>query len=390
MAGTEPESGTPEEVRLADLRVGEGVGPILARVVTAARRNVIRRSDGGRRPVLSGLLSDGTATVPFTWWDPPADGVERGTVLRAGPVSVREFRGRVEVTFSWKTRVEPASEIELPRLSTESLPPRTVASLREREEGFRLDVRIVRVQPKQVAVGGEPREIREGILADSSGTIAFTAWTDFRLIVGEAVRVAGGYVRVFRNRAQLVLDERSRVERIDGHDLPAFDALSGDRRSSIAALETSGGGDLVSVAGTVVGLLPPSGLVYRCPQCGRSVQKGLCRVHGSVAGAPDLRARLVLDDGTGGATVNLRRKETEELWGRTLEQALERLRATPDPSALEEELFESVFGRRLELRGRAFVDDFGLTVEPEEVRLSAEPAPAAAARVARALEAGAQ
>jgi replication factor A1 len=387
VAQPESEPGTPQEVRLADLRVGEGAGPILARVVTATRRSVVRRSDGGRRPVLSGLLSDGTATVPFTWWDPPAEGVDRGTVLRAGPVSVREYRGRLEVTFSWKTRVEPASDVELPKLSTDSLPPRTVASLRERDEGFRLDVRVVRVQPKSVSVGEERREIHEGILADGTGTVAFTAWTDFRLTDGEAVRVAGGYVRVFRNRPQLVLDERSRVERIDGNDLPTLDALSGERRLSIGEWEAARGGDLVSVAGTVVGLLPPSGVVYRCPVCGRSVAKGLCRVHGSVAGAPDLRARLVLDDGTGGATVNLRRKETEQLWGRTLEQALERLRATPDPSVLEEELFGSVFGRRLELRGRAFVDDFGLTIEPEEVRPAAESTAAAAARVARALEA---
>jgi len=66
----------PREVRLKELKMGEGPIEFVARVVTCERREVTRKSDGGRRPLLSGLLSDGTATVRFTWWDPPREGIE--------------------------------------------------------------------------------------------------------------------------------------------------------------------------------------------------------------------------------------------------------------------------------------------------------------------------
>ncbi|HYK94233.1 MAG TPA: hypothetical protein VEY07_09390 [Thermoplasmata archaeon] len=372
------------ETRLVDLRAGDESALILARVVTAQRREITRRSDGGRRPVLSGLLSDGTATVRFTWWDPPSEEIERGTVLRAAPVSVREYQGRVEISFSWKTRVEPASDAELPKVAPDSLPLRPIAELRERDEGFRLEGRVIRVVPKTVSVGQERRQVHEGLLADTSGAVAFTAWTDFRLHPDEAVRLTGAYVRSFRGRPQLVLDERSRVDRLEASGLPPGAELLPQAPRRLDDLEASGGAEIAQARGVILGVLPPSGLIYRCPDCARTLQKGLCRVHGQVAGTPDLRARLVLDDGTAGATLNLDRAQTERVWGHTLAEALERLRTTPDPGVLEEDLFESVFGRRWVVRGRATVDDFGLTIYPESLEPDLpDPAQLAAAVRAR-------
>lgn len=368
MAEEEPTSpNAPLELRLRDLRPTDRPIVIVARVVSAERREVVRKQDGGRRPVLSGRLSDGTATVRFTWWDPPTEPIERGTVLRAGPVQVREFRGRPEVSFNWRTRVAPADASELPTLAPDTLPLRTVGELATDDEGFRLEIRIVRVGPKTVSVGEERRLLFEGVAGDRTGTIGFTAWSDFRLVEGASVRVVGGYVRGFRGRPQLTLDERSHVEAIEGGDLPEAAALSIGSTGSIAAVEAARGGEIVRIEGVIVAIAPPSGLVYRCPTCRRSVVNGLCRLHGAVQGTPDLRARLVVDDGTGAATVNAERSATEALWGRTLEQCLAQLRETPDPSLLEEQLFETVFGRRVRATGKASADDFGVTVYPDRV-----------------------
>lgn len=357
----------PVEVRLRDLRPTERPIVIVARVVTAERREITRRADGGRRPVLSGLLSDGTATVRFTWWDPPREEIERGTILRAGPVQIREFRGRAEVSFNWRTRVAPASESDLPSLRAEDLPTSRVATLSDGDEGFRLEVRVAKVQPKQVSVGEERRLVFEGLLLDASGTIGFSAWSDFGLKEGEAVRIVGGYVRAFRGRAQVSLDERSHVERIDGRELPTLDDWHRAGPTPVGLVAAANGGEYVLLEGRVVGLSPPSGLVYRCPTCRRTVTKGLCRLHGSVTGEADLRARLVLDDGSGAATVNVGREDTERLWGRDLASCLDQLREQPDPTVLEEQLFEAVFGRRLRVAGRATADEFGVTLYPETV-----------------------
>ncbi len=362
---TEPAS--PTDTRLRDLRPTDAPVQILGRVVTVERREYANAADGRRRTFLSGLLSDGTATVRFTWWEPPAEGVDRGTVLRAVNAQVREFRGRPEVSFGYRTRVAPASELELPPIDGDDIPLRKIHELGVSDEGFRLEGRVVRISPRTVTVGTEQRAIYEGLLADRSGSIAFTSWSDFALQAGQTVRIAGGYVRMFRNRPQLNLDERSVVARIEGGDLPQPAEVLSTPSRPIAEIEEAGGGESIALEGVILGLLPPSGLVYRCPTCRRAVAGGICPTHGAVQGVADLRGRFVVDDGSGSATVNAAREGTERLWGLSLEGALARLRDTPDPTRLEEQLFEATFGTHVRVRGRASRDDFGLTVYPESI-----------------------
>jgi replication factor A1 len=366
MAG---EDGTGElpETRLRDLAKAPPPVHVVGRIVLLRRREVTRRSDGGRLALLSGILSDGTAGVRFSWWDPPREGIERGAIVRIVGAETRTFRGKPELVISWKTRIGPAGPAELPKLDPEEIPLRALADLTLDDEGFRIEARVVRADARSVTVGEESRVVHDGLLADRSGVMAFTAWSDFGLAAGEAVRISGAYVREFRRRRSVVLDERSMVERFDGADLPQPAEILAGRPRSIADVEDEGGGEAVAIEGVVVGLLPPSGLVYRCRTCRRIVQGGICRVHGQVDPMPDLRARLVVDDGTGGATVSTGRKFTEMLWGVTLPEVLERLKLLPDRSVLEQQLLETVVGRRLRVRGAVVKDDFGLTVDPESV-----------------------
>lgn len=360
-------SSEPVEVRLKDLRVSDVPVQIVARIVSVERREYSRPADGRRRSFLTGLLSDGTASVRFTWWEPPNDEVDRGTIIRAQNVQVREYQGRPEVSFSFRTRVAPAGPADLPKVDSEEVPFRTISELQSRSEGFRLEARVLRVGPKAVTVGAEQRQVYEGILGDGTGLVAFSSWSDFHLASNEAIRIAGAYVRTFRGRPQLVLDETSIVARIDPGRLPPIEALLPSAPRSLARLEAAGGSESAVVEGLVVALLPPSGLVYRCPTCRRPVSGGLCSQHGAVKGVADLRARLVLDDGTSTVTLNVDRPMTEALWGVTLDEALERLRRSPDPSLLESSLADEVVGLRLRARGRVFPDDFGLNLYPESV-----------------------
>ncbi len=374
-----PLTNEPGEVRLKDLRAGDVPVHIVARVVSVERREYTRPADGRRRPFLAGLLSDGTASVRFTWWDPPLnEEIGRGTILRAQNVQVREYQGRPEVSFSFRTRVAPAGPADLPKVDSSDVPFRTISELRGRSEGFRLEARVVRVAPKTVTVGAEQRQVHEGILGDGTGLLAFSSWSDFHLTPNEAIRIAGAYVRTFRGRPQLVLDEASIVARIDPGRLPSIESLQPSEPQSLAKLEAAGGSEWAVVEGIVVALLPPSGLVYRCPTCQRPVAGGLCTEHGSVQGMADLRARLVLDDGRGTVTMNVGRPATESLWGVTLNEALERLRRSPDPSLLESSLAEEVVGLRLRARGRVFPDDFGLNLYPESVERVGVDVPARA------------
>src|SRR5690242_14975404 len=74
----------PRELRLLDLRPGLHPVIIAGRVLHAERRTVKRIADGAALDALVGWITDGSATVRFTWWDPPGDAAERGDGLRAG------------------------------------------------------------------------------------------------------------------------------------------------------------------------------------------------------------------------------------------------------------------------------------------------------------------
>ena len=380
------ETGELPETRLKDLAKAPPPVHVVGRIVVLQRREVVRRSDGQRIPLLSGVLSDGTAGVRFSWWDPPREGIERGAIVRVVGAETRTFRDRPELVFTWKTRIGPAGPAELPRLDLEALPLRPLADLRLDDEGFRLEARVLRVASRSVTVGEESRAVVEGLLADRSGVLAFTSWTDFGLQAGEAVRIAGAYVREFRRRRSVVLDERSLVTRFESRELPEPAEILSAPPRTVADVEESGGGEAVCIEGTVVGLLPPSGLVYRCRTCRRIVQAGICRVHGQVVPVADLRARLVVDDGTGGATVSAGRAATEALWGVGLAEVLERAKLLPDRALLEQQLLDAVVGRRLKVRGAAVHDDFGVTIDPESVEAVEVDLESAALELAARLE----
>ncbi len=355
-------SPTIEDRRLRDIQEGSDPIRCTARVLSAELREVPKKDGSGRVKVLSGLLSDGSATMRFSWWDPPnAAEIERGTVLRVTNPRVRSWNDRRELSFGWKTQVELASEMELPRLEDHEFITRTVAELRPGDEGLHLLVRVLFSEPRRLRVGERERAIRSGLLADTSGRVPFTAWTDLDLPSGAVVELFGAYVRSYQGELQVSLDERTRVERREGSALGQVTGPEGDRPAEIGLLEERAHGGRQVIEGVVVEVRSPSGLVYRCPECSRSLAKGICREHGTVRGEPDLRARLVLDDGTGTLTAQVPRPMVEELLGMDLGKAIEMAREKLDAGAVQELLVERVVGRRVRLMGRSVPGEWGLT-----------------------------
>ena len=213
MGPAEPDDAEVErEVRLKDLRPRKEPIIILARVLRSERREYTRRTDGVRRPMLTGLLGDGTATLRFTWWDPPEEPIDPGDVLRAGPIELREYRGRLEIVFTRRTHVQPAGAAELPLPALAAIPARKLSDLGEDDDEVRVDVRVESVRARTVRVRDAERTLYEGLVRDDSGTFPFVDWIDHHLAAGQSLRVGGGYTRSFRGRLELVLDERSRVE----------------------------------------------------------------------------------------------------------------------------------------------------------------------------------
>ncbi|HIH44301.1 MAG TPA: hypothetical protein HA257_04235 [Candidatus Methanoperedenaceae archaeon] len=125
--------------------------------------------------------------------------------------------------------------------------------------------------------------------------------------------------------------------------------------------------------GNVMSVRSGSGLITRCPQCSRVIQKGMCRVHGRVEGVPDLRVKSILDDGTGALTLVLNSKLTESLCGMNMETANRIAESAMSANAVEEEMKRKLVGRLLTVRGNASKNEFGVTLVAESVSMQDVP-----------------
>ncbi|MFB6162790.1 MAG: Single-stranded DNA binding protein [Halococcoides sp.] len=132
------------EAELIDLEPGDR-GLIVEATVEEVERRTIDGRDG-ETEILSGVLADETARLPFTDWD-PHETIQAGESVRITDVFVREFRGAPSVNVSEYATVERADrEID----PIEAAPERT---LREaRESGGQFDVAVI----------GHVLDLREG------------------------------------------------------------------------------------------------------------------------------------------------------------------------------------------------------------------------------------
>ncbi|AWB27066.1 Single-stranded DNA binding protein [Halococcoides cellulosivorans] len=131
------------EADLVDLEPGDRGVIVEARVEECERRTIDGRD--GETEILSGVLADETARLPFTDWD-PHDAIGEGETVRVTDVFVREFRGAPSVNVSEYATVETASGVT----PIEDAPERT---LREaRASGGQFDVAVI----------GHVLELRDG------------------------------------------------------------------------------------------------------------------------------------------------------------------------------------------------------------------------------------
>jgi replication factor A1 len=163
------------------------------------------------------------------------------------------------------------------------------------------------------------------------------------------------------------VSEFSTVESLD-RDVEPADAT---RLTVREAVET-GGAFEVELRGSVVGVRDGSGLIQRCPECGRVTQKGQCRTHGEVEAEDDLRTKAILDDGTGALTIVLDDDLTAEIYGGGIEVAREAAKEAMDQEVVADEIRDAIVGREVRVRGNLSVDDYGANLNAEAFDLVAD------------------
>ena len=330
---------------------------IHAKILTADRKDVVIK--GENRSIISGTLGDETGTAQYTVWDASAIDLEQGCVYLIKNAYTKLWNDRIQVNLGNKCTVEKEDKemevAENKKIEYSS----SVAKVRDLKEGIgsvTVSGKILSVEMRTINSRGEDKNVWSGLLADETGKIQFSAWNDFGLVEGDAVRIENAYIRGWKGIPQLNIGDRSAVDKIDD-TFGDVSAVSSNKKTVGDIVKTGGGLDM-SVCGTVMDIRTGSGVIKRCPHCNRSILSNECMTHGSVEPVQDLRMKIIIDDGTGAMSAIVNRAVTEKLTGVTLAQALE-YSAENGESSVARLLGDRILLRSAEFRGNVMTDEYG-------------------------------
>jgi len=245
------------------------------------------------------------------------------------------------------------------------LTPRRTYRVSDLQNGlFRVDIegRILSLTKRRYEREGQERFLFSGILADESGKIEFTAWDDFGLEEGNVYKFLNSYTKQWRGRTQLNLGSSTTVEALKDDALPSMEDIKKDALIDVDRLTRMGGAPGVRVEGFVAGVRNGSGLVLRCPECNRVLQKKSCMIHGNMEGKPDLRIKGILDDGYGALYFIAGREVTEKIIELDLEECMKIASEKMDAGSVQDIIEQKIMGSYVSASGDVFTDDYGTTM----------------------------
>ncbi len=341
--------------KIADLTGTEANVDVIAKIVYVETKNITVK--GLNKTIVSGILGDDTGTASFTVWEPGAVQLEKGSAYTFKNCYCKLWNDRVQINIGNRGRIETAIGVEfnVPNSGASlSASDVKIGDIRDGMGSVNVTGKILSVEARKINSRGEEKIVFSGIMADGTGKIQYSAWHDFELKEGESISAKNCYIRAWKGIPQLNIGDRATVERLDA-DI-AVDA--GESQKTVADVTRIGGGLDITIEGVVVDVKNGSGLIKRCPTCNRSMFNGICSVHGTVEGVPDMRMKLVVDDGTGAIGAIVNRADTEKLTGISMTAAMG-LAAARGEGVVIRELMGKILLRRVRITGNVMSDDFG-------------------------------
>jgi len=372
--GDDDGGGTPSTVAVEEITPDSGNVTVTGRVLTVGKRTI--RYQGDDQVIFEGELADDTGRIDVTAWND--FGLSAGDTITAGNAGVREWEGEPELNFGDGTTISQKSDpMDVPYdVGGEA----DLADLDTGDRGRTLEVTVLEVERRTIDGRDGETEILSGVLGDESGRLPFTDWDPHAPIeAGGTVRIENAYVREFRGVPEVNVSEHSTMTELD-RTIAVGDAAE---TMSIREAVTRGGVYDVELRGSLIAVRDGSGLIERCPECGRVVQNEQCRSHGDVDGEDDLRVKATLDDGTATATVVLDEELTAEVYGGGLDEAREAAREAMDKEVVAERIRDRIVGHDYRVRGHLSVDDYGANLDVTTFeRIEDDPADRARALLA--------
>ncbi len=361
--------GVSEVKRLSDLHGGERDIEITARILDINLKVVGIK--GQERTIFMGTMADETGAKSFTAWED--FGLEMGDVVKVNNAYIRIWQGMPEINFGPRSKVEKLDRDALDSLATVDIDkPVLLADMKEGAAAVHTIFRILECQQKEINTKNGSRTIISGTVADHSAKLPFTSWeSNLVLAKGVTVEVKNAYVKSWRGVPTINMGEFSTISKSDtdisNDDIATILNPEPVRLDSITGRD--GVFDVI-IEGSLISIRPGSGLIIRCPQCSRVIQKNTCRVHGVVEGLYDMRIKSILDDGTGALSVVLNADLTQKVTGYSIDKAKEVAATAMNQSAVEDEMRHKLLGRSMRARGNMTKGEYGITLVADDASLT--------------------
>ncbi len=342
--------------KLSDIKIGDSSIEFTAQVMELTKKTInVKNSE---KTIFSGILGDETAARSFTAWHD--FGLNAGDVVHISKAYVRNWQDRPEINFGNKSKV---TKLNTSIVINQQSEQKKLAQLRDGDVSVNTAFTILSLEPREIITKDGSKKILNGIGADDKTKAPFTSWVLLpELAAGNTVEVKNAYVRSFRGVPTLHINENSRLSKLE----KSIEFEEPQKIMIGDIIEKEGAFDVV-IEGNILSVRPGSGLIARCPECSRVIQKSMCRVHGKVDEKMDMRIKAIIDDGTGAMTLVLNSELTQELCGITIEQAKEIAKAAMTPSAVEDEVKKKLLGKMLTARGNMSKGEFGITLVAAKV-----------------------
>jgi len=368
-----------ERTLIVDLKQNQNSVNLLCRVITINPKEVTIKDEV--RKIFYGILSDESGSIPFTAWNDFE--IEKGSVIQISNAYTKEWQGDIKLNLGDRTKVEKTDESKIPESSLE---PRkcNVEDLKSGLGAVEVTARIIEIMKREVEVENQKKNVYSGTLGDKTGKANYTSWHDFKLKEGDVVKISGGYVKSWKGIPQLTFDEKATVEKLDSSKISKEDIQT--RKIPLHELVERFGALDIQGEGTVIQIREGSGVIQRCPECNRVIFKNECSTHGKVKGLTDLRIKLIIDDGTGAVSGIINKESSEKILGKTLDELVKMLEKSEDKNIIIDEINKKLFAHRINLRGNALGDEFGITIIAQEAKFADINIEAESERLSQELE----
>lgn len=350
------------ERKLSELKGNEMNVDVVVKCLASNER--IQKTVNGEKTLVTGLVADDTMIRRFVSWEGHL--LEKGSVYSIRGAQAKTFRGEVEINLGQYSKIEDAPEEALPDLDVSKLPrfgnllEIPLKEVKASQGNILVRGKILNIDKRKINTERGEKTIFDGIMADDTKRVRFTSWHDFGIETGDVISVKGAYVKEWRGIPQINFDDRAEVDKLTETD---FDVMKTPRLKAEELLDA--GASDVEVSGIIIEVRDGSGLIFRCPACNRALINSNCSVHGQQEGIPDLRTKVVLDDGTGALFAILNTEITEEILGMGVGECESKY--CDDEARIVDFLNEKLLGKEFVMRGNVIRDDFGPTVLPNLV-----------------------